>query len=178
MSLKLEVALRALEPEDIDLLYKWENDMEIWEVSNTLTPFSKHQLKKYIELAQLDIYQTKQLRLIVEGTNAVGECATIGLIDLFEFDPYHSHAGVGVMINEAYRNQGYALEALNLLVDYSFSQLGLHQVYANISITNTASIQLFKNAGFVLSGEKKQWKKTKDGFVDELFFQKINPKHF
>ena len=84
MSLMLDVALRALEPEDIDLLYKWENDMEIWEVSNTLTPFSKHQLKTYIELAQLDIYQTKQLRLIVEGTNEDGECSTVGLIDLFQ----------------------------------------------------------------------------------------------
>ena len=30
------VCLRALEPEDLELLYRWENDSELWEVGNTL----------------------------------------------------------------------------------------------------------------------------------------------
>ncbi|WP_227625579.1 hypothetical protein [Geofilum rubicundum] len=36
-----EVLLRAVEPGDVDLLYDWENRMELWPVSNTLAPFSK-----------------------------------------------------------------------------------------------------------------------------------------
>ena len=43
------IRLRALEPEDLECLYKWENDMDLWEVSDTLTPFSLFTLKKYIE---------------------------------------------------------------------------------------------------------------------------------
>ena len=50
------IRLRALEPEDLECLYQWENDMDLWEVSDTLTPFSLFTLKKYIETCHLDIY--------------------------------------------------------------------------------------------------------------------------
>ena len=43
------IRLRALEPEDVNILYKWENDTEIWKVSNTVAPFSKHMLRQFIE---------------------------------------------------------------------------------------------------------------------------------
>ena len=163
-----ELTLRALEPEDIDILYQWENNMDIWEVSNTLTPFSKYQLKKYIEQAQLDVFQTKQLRLIIElePGNTI-----VGMIDLFDFDPFHQRGGVGIIIHKDFRQKGYAREALTLFAEYCFNNLGLHQLYANISITNKASIALFEKVGFSLSGTKKQWRKTKDGFIDECLYQ-------
>nr|WP_319401493.1 GNAT family N-acetyltransferase [uncultured Carboxylicivirga sp.] len=170
---KEELVLRALEPTDVDLLYKWENDMKIWEVSNTLTPFSRHQLKLYIEQAQLDVYQTKQLRLIIElepSHNAVG------MIDLFDFDGFHQRGGIGIIIHEDYRNKGYAFDALEMFIEYCFDTLGLNQLYANISINNKASIQLFEKAGFELIGNKKAWVRTKNGFVDELMYQKLRDK--
>ncbi len=79
------IRLRALEPEDVDLLYEWENNMEICEVSNTLTPFSRYQLKRYIESSKLTLYQTKQLRLIIEADEDGGLLLS-GMIDLFDFD--------------------------------------------------------------------------------------------
>ncbi|WP_262327480.1 GNAT family N-acetyltransferase [Carboxylicivirga litoralis] len=163
-----EIALRALEPEDINLLYEWENNMKIWEVSNTLTPFSKHQLVKYIEQAQLDVFQTKQLRLIIELELSK---EVLGMIDLFDFDGFHQRGGVGIIIHENHRQKGYAFEALKLFSDYCFQQLGLNQLYANISINNKASIALFEKAGFKLAGVKKRWRKTKDGFIDECLYQ-------
>ena len=165
-----EIALRALEPEDIDVLYQWENNMDIWEVSNTLTPFSKYQLKKYIEQAQLDVFQTKQLRLIIELETSK---TIIGMIDLFDFDAFHQRGGVGIIIHKEFRQRGFAKEALSLFANYCFNNLGLHQLYANISITNTASIALFESVSFELSGTKKQWRKTKDGFIDECIYQLI-----
>ena len=36
-----QVYLRALEPTDLDFLYKLENDTSVWEVSGTLKPYSK-----------------------------------------------------------------------------------------------------------------------------------------
>ncbi len=168
-----ELALRALEPNDIDILYQWENDMNIWEVSNTLTPFSRHQLKIYIEQAQLDIYQTKQLRLIIELEESK---LPIGMIDLFDFDPFHQRAGIGIIIHSDYQQKGHASEALNLFVTYCFNTLGLKQVYANISSNNTTSIKLFEKLGFELVGVKKAWRKTKDGFIDEALYQRIDEK--
>ena len=45
------ISLRAPEPEDLDLLYLWENEPSIWHVSGTLTPFSRYILKQYLDHA-------------------------------------------------------------------------------------------------------------------------------
>ena len=89
------VALRAMEPTDLELLYRWENDSDVWTISNTRTPFSKYVLKNFIETSSQDIYTAKQLRLMIDE-NATGE--TIGIIDLFDFDPFHLRVGVGILI--------------------------------------------------------------------------------
>ncbi|NPA35338.1 MAG: GNAT family N-acetyltransferase [Chlorobi bacterium] len=167
------IRLRALEPEDVELLYSWENDMKIWEVSNTLTPFSKYQLKRYIESSKLSIYQTKQLRLIIEADDGKNHLP-VGMIDLFDFDPFHNRGGVGIIINSRFRGKGYARKALMLFVDYCFGYLKLHQLYASITEDNEASISLFKSVGFEHTGTKLQWRKSVSGYKDELFFQKIN----
>jgi len=171
--MKLEfgkVRFRALEPDDIDLLYEWENDSEIWEVSNTYEPFSKYILAKYIKESQRDIYESKQVRMIIETL----ESRAIGAIDLFDFDPFHFRAGVGILIHdEKDRKLGYANDSLQLLCAYASTHLRLHQLFANISADNAASIKLFEHNGFELSGTKKDWRRTKDGWKDELMFQKI-----
>ena len=74
------ITLRAIEPEDIELLFSWENDPEIWEVSHTLVPYSKYILALYIKNADKDIYESKQLRLMIDTS----EGKTIGAIDLFD----------------------------------------------------------------------------------------------
>ncbi len=166
------IKLRALEPTDVDLIYKWENNTSVWNVSNTITPFAKHIIKAYIDSAHLDIYQTKQLRLIIETNNNA-----IGTIDLFDFDPYNLRAGVGILIAEDKNKQkGYAKNALNLFVNYAFSIIGLHQIYCNISENNTPSLQLFKSAGFKIIGNKKDWNKTVNGYENEFILQLINTK--
>jgi diamine N-acetyltransferase len=164
------ISLRPLEPDDIELLYKWENNMEIWNVSNTRTPFSKYILAAYIKESAKDIYETKQLRLIIENPSS----KPIGALDLFDFDPYHMRAGIGILIhNEKNRNQGFASDALQCISDYAVETLGLKQLYANISAKNEISIHLFQKAGFEQTGIKKSWLKTSSGWVDEIFFQKM-----
>jgi len=165
-----KITLRPLEPGDIDLLYKWENNLDIWEISNTKTPFSRHILAQYLMEAAKDIYETKQLRLIIQNENL----EAVGAVDLFDFDPYHQRAGVGILIhNKADRNKGYASDALQALSNYALEILGLKQLYANITTDNTNSIQLFEKCGFQKSGVKKDWIKTLTGWKDEILFQKI-----
>ena len=166
-----KITLRALEPDDIETLYRWENEMTLWKASNTLAPFSKHQLKQYIQHSRLDVFQIKQLRLIIELT---ATHQIVGMIDLFDYDPFHQRGGIGIMIHADFRQQGYASEALNLFTGYLFAHLGLHQVYASISIDNDASIALFKQAGLEQTGLRKAWRRQGREFVDELFFQKMN----
>ena len=165
-----KIALRPLEPEDIDILYRWENNMELWELSNTRTPFSKYILSEYIKNSAKDIYEAKQLRLIIESW----EKLPIGAIDLFDFDPYHMRAGVGILIHDfENRRLGYASDALAALAHYSLNSLGMKQLFANVAADNKQSIKLFENAGFEKNGVKKYWLKTPSGWKDEFFFQKI-----
>lgn len=164
------IYLRALEPQDLDFLYLLENDTAVWEISGTLKPYSKKVLRLYLDNAHRDIYEVKQLRLCISTMD--DNC--IGLIDLFDFDPKHKRAGIGIIIIKPEdRNKGWGAEALEILCSYAFSVLDLHQLYANILEENKASIHLFEKLGFVQIGTKKDWIRTNSGFKNELLFQKI-----
>lgn len=166
------VYLRALEPEDLEFVYTIENNEEVWEVSNTQTPYSRFLIKQYLENAHQDIYEAKQLRLaICENTSS----KAIGLIDLFDFDPANLRAGIGIVIQDtASRGQGKGSEALRLLINYAFTKLNLHQLYANIDVSNTISVSLFTNFGFRIAGVKKEWNKRGNHYADEALYQLIH----
>ncbi|MEM9867669.1 MAG: GNAT family N-acetyltransferase [Bacteroidota bacterium] len=166
------ICLRALEPADLDFLYQLENDTSIWEISGTTKPYSKKVLNFYLENSHRDIYEVKQLRLCI--CDKTSKC--MGLIDLFDFDPKNARAGLGIVIaKQENRNQGIGAEAIALLCDYAFSTLHLHQIYANILEDNVPSINLFTKLGFETVGIKREWIRTREGFKNEIMFQKIAP---
>jgi len=168
------IYLRALESTDLDFLYQLENEESVWEVSNTATPYSKFVLKKYLENAHRDIYEVKQLRLVVCMSE---DDRPLGFIDLFDFDPKHHRVGVGIIIfSEAHRQKGYAAQALTVLSKYAFSHLGIHQMYANIAEDNEASIHLFEKMGFQRAGVKRDWIHAAGTYKNELFYQYFNEK--
>ncbi|MBD0726690.1 GNAT family N-acetyltransferase [Flavobacterium sp. L1I52] len=166
------IYLRALEPEDLEFIYAIENDENIWEVSNTQTPYSRFLIRQYLENAHQDIYEAKQLRLAICKDQ---DFPAIGLIDLFDFDPRNNRAGVGILIHsEGNRNQQIGSEALELLIRYSFGHLNLHQLYANIGVSNDASVALFTKFGFQCIGLKKDWNLINGVYQDEAVYQLIN----
>lgn len=166
-----KVYLRALEPEDLEFLFDVENTEEFWEVSATSTPYSRYVLKQYLENAHKDIYEVKQLRLVICELNAT----PLGLIDLFEFEPRHRRAAIGIIIeSKTNRNKGFGTEALKLLCDYCFTHLDLHQVYANVGADNASSRLLFEKSDFELTARKKDWNLINGSFQDELTYQLIN----
>lgn len=165
------IYLRALELADADILYEWENDMKLWHLSNTLTPFSRFTIEQYVMNAHEDLYTSKQLRLMIDLKEEPG--TSIGTIDLFEFEPSHKRAGIGILVLEQYRRKGYASEAIGLICGYADKTLGLHQVFANISSSNEESLNLFKKKGFEVTGIKKDWNLKYDHWEDEILLQKI-----
>jgi len=167
------IFLRSLEMEDLDFLYRLENDTSIWEISGTLTPYSKGVLRQYLKNVHKDIYEAKQLRMGI--CKMPGEL--VGLVDLFDFDPKNSRAGLGIIILEANdRNNGMGAEAVRLLVDYAFEILNLHQLYAHVLEDNTASMRLFEKLGFKKTGVKRDWVRSGPTFKNELLYQKISTK--
>ena len=167
-----QLRLRAPEPSDLDILYKWENDENLWEISNTIAPISKFILKEYIKKSHLDIYQVKQLRLMIDLVEEENQFP-VGSIDIFDFEPHHQRAGLGIMIDAAFQNKGIATEALILTIDYAFLTLGLRQLYCNILEENKASLHLFEQMGFEIIGLKKDWIRSAEGWKNEYMLQKL-----
>jgi diamine N-acetyltransferase len=163
------IELRAMEPEDLELLYEWENDASIWELSNTRAPYSRFVLTQYLKDASGDVFEQKQVRLIIQTE----EKRAVGAVDLYDIDLFHQRAGVGILIHKiGDRRRGYASDTLKALENYASEILGVRQLYACISENNTPSIHLFEKAGYSLTGIKKKWLNTLNGWKDEWFYQK------
>lgn len=166
------IFLRAVEPEDLEVMYCMENDPEMWEVSSFTVPYSRFILKQYIADNQNDIYADKQLRLMIvkRDTNEV-----VGTLDLSEYVPMHGRAAVGVAIKKEFRHKGYAADALSLLCHYAFDFLQLHQLYAQVNVNNEYSCKLFEGCGFIKNGTLKDWLKTAKGYADVAVYYRLNP---
>ena len=163
------IFLRALELEDINYLFSIENNEKYWSISDSQIPFSKYLLNRYLKNSDMDIYEAKQLRLVIADFQNI----TIGLIDLFDIDFKNNRAGVAIIINEKMRNKGFAKEALEMLIRYSKTHLSLHQLYCNILEDNTHSVNLFKSVEFKQVGLKKDWIKFDGKYKNELLLQLI-----
>lgn len=167
------IALRAPEPEDLSVIYKWENDTTLWNYGSTIAPFSRYILKEYIASGGGDFYQTRQLRLMIidKQTNIC-----IGMVDLFDFDPFHRRAAVGVLIDTDWQQKGIALHALNLLDAYAFRFMGIHMLYAHVPESNIASSKLFHKAGYETKGILKDWIRIADRYENVAIMQRLKHK--
>jgi diamine N-acetyltransferase len=166
-----DITLRALEPNDVELLYKWENDPETWKVSSTRGPVSKFMLASYIKSCDKDFWESRELRLIIENT----EGKPFGSVELFDFDPFHMRAGVGIIVLEkGERRKGIATAALKQLIGYALNEIGIYQLWANVAESNLSSLNLFQKLGFEMVGLKKNWLKIPGkGWEGEYLLQKI-----
>lgn len=162
--------LRAPEPEDLDCMWQFENTPSLWEVSNATGPYSRFYLKQYIETNKNDLYSDTQLRLMIEAPDK----QVAGIIDLFNFEPYHNRAEVGIVIAESFRRQGIGALALRLLLEHCFDFLGIRQLYAYIDETNEPCRLLFSNCGFEECAYLKDWMRTGKNYRDVVMVQRLN----
>ena len=159
--------LRALEPSDLELLYLWENDTEVWRVSGSCAPVSRERLQHFIEEQSYDIYATRQMRLIIESDGVA-----IGSLDIVEFDPQNSRFGIGILIYAAEnRRMGFARSAIEAIKEYGRTTLFVNQIWASVAEDNKPSIELFRSCNFEQCGLRKAWLRRAEGYVDELEFQ-------
>ena len=166
-----KIRLRAVEPEDLDRLYEWENNPRLWAIGNTRNPYSRFILKQYIADSDKDIYETKQLRLMMVSVET-GEA--VGTVDLFDFDLHHSRIALGLFVDPAFQGKGFAKASLLLVEEYVFNFLKINQLYCHISEKNTASRLMFEKEGYESNGILKNWIKTPDEFENIIVFQRFN----
>ena len=164
------IYLRALEPEDLDFLYKWENDTTLWRYGSSLAPYSRFSLRDYLADARLDIFQSRQLRLMIVSKS---ENLPIGTVDLYDFDPINCRAGVGILVDAEYRKQGIGMYTLKLIREYALKFLMMKQLYAYVPERNEPSVKLFTNSGYEKTGKLISWIKNGDNYEDVFFMQLI-----
>ena len=159
--------LRALEPSDIELLYLWENDPEVWRVGGTTAPLSLERIAQFVAEQSYDLYATRQMRLVIEA-----EGVAVGTLDIVEFDPQHLRFGIGILIYapEA-RRKGYAHAAIEAIKTYARDTLMLKQIWASVAADNEASIALFERCGFERCGIRKSWLRHPNGYTDQHEYQ-------
>ena len=159
--------LRALEPEDVEMLYIWENDVEVWRVSGTMAPLSYERLQRFVEEQSYDLYATRQMRLVVEA-----EGRAVGSVDIFDFEPQHLRCGLGVLIYaHDDRRKGYARAAIEATISYARNTLGLRQVWVQIAQDNAASIALFESLGFERCAHRRDWLRRGTQYTDVYDYQ-------
>lgn len=160
------VALRALDPEDLDILYKWESEDDAWTSSNTVAPYSRSLLWEYLKAYDGDIFKTKELRMMI---TCVGEAA--GAIDVFNLDMLNRRAEIGVYVASGFRGKGVAKNALQIVKRYAKTVLGLHQVYATVACVNAKAVDAFADVGFVANARLKAWLNVDGNLVDAWLMQ-------
>ena len=164
-----KVRLRAMEPEDLDMLYAMENDRELWDVGENNVPYSRYVLHDYVANASADIYVDRQVRMVID--DAEGD--SIGLVDLVNFNPSHRRAEVSIVVRKDKRQRGYAAAAMRLVIDYALHTLHVRQLYAVVPVNNVASAALFSSLGFVAASKLSDWLFDGKNYHDAVVMQLI-----
>lgn len=163
------LSLRALEPEDLDLLYEIENNMDLWYIGTNNVPYSRYLLYNYISSTTGDIYTDKQVRLIIELDNKT----SVGIIDLVNFDPQNRRAEVGIAVLTEYQNKGYGEASLKLVEEYAATVTHIHQLYAFIDADNIQSLKIFKKAGYTSGEMLDEWTFDGKNYHDAVIMQRF-----
>jgi len=164
------IALRALEPTDLDTLYRWENDTALWTVSDTPAPYSREALWSYLQGYTGDIYASRQLRLMIVQL-ATG--TALGTIDFINFDPLNNRAELGLLVAPEHRGQGIGRQALELLTAYAREHIGLRQLYVFIALDNEPCLALFDSFGYRRVGTLQAWVKRGTTYRDVVLLQQL-----
>ncbi len=160
------IRLHAVEPEDLDLMYIIENDMQLWQHASTTVPFSRYTLQRYIQDSTMDLYRDQQVRFAIHDENDT----TCGFLDITNFSPIHSRAEIGIVLMTEAQGRGLATEALGETWEYA-RQMHIRMLYSIVAEENTPARQLFLRAGYRQAAIIPSWLQFGDYTQDAILFQ-------
>ncbi|MGE3540907.1 MAG: GNAT family N-acetyltransferase [Candidatus Tectimicrobiota bacterium] len=164
--------LREVRPSDVtDTYYRWMNDPEVTRyLESRFTPYAREGLREYV-LGKLGDRDNVFLAIILhEGERHIGN------IKLGPIHWIHRYADIGLLIGEKdCWGQGYATEAIQLVVEYAFNTLNLHKLTAGCYALNAGSLHAFRKVGFLVEGTRLQHFYYDGSYIDEILLGLVNP---
>ena len=167
-----KVLLRAVERDDLETLWRWRNDLDLWLLMEDAPPaptsFAEYEAAYERRVAEPD---ESWVRFAIEaGGRLVGECS------MFDFDPLARSARVGILIGDPRdRGKGLGADAVNVLLAYAFLHRNLHRVELDTLATNTAALRTYRAAGFVEEGRLRDHAWVGGHHVDTVVLAVLRP---
>lgn len=164
-----KVTLRALEPEDLELLYTIENDTDVWDVSSSRINYSKYAIKQYLAGQPQEIAVAGEVRLVI--TNSDKEA--IGLIDLTNYSATNRSAEIGISLLRSERGKGYGKAAIKEIEHYARTHLNMRMLYAHTSAdSSSAGKNLFLACKYIPVATLPEWHFCNGKYEDLTIFKK------
>lgn len=150
------IFLRALESDDVERTFRWHNDPKLYAtLGGTFRYVSRRTEAEWLE----SVSRSSQDRIAL-AVCRTGDSQHIGNIYLRDIDWVSRHGEVHVFIDPKVHGQGLGRSAVEALVHYAFSTLGLVRLYLYVLHDNVAAIRLYERCGFILEGRLRHhtWK--------------------
>jgi [ribosomal protein S5]-alanine N-acetyltransferase len=103
------------------------------------------------------------------GVFLVNSDSLIGSIGLYKFEPTEKCI-LGYSLDQQHHGKGYATEAVRLIVDFAFHEVGLHRIEAGVMPRNVASAKVLEKVGFTREGLARESLKIKGVWEDHYIY--------
>jgi UDP-4-amino-4,6-dideoxy-N-acetyl-beta-L-altrosamine N-acetyltransferase len=155
------LSLRQIVPEDYALITQWNFDPEITRYFSPRPSFSEELQKQWFENLLND--KTKLKFMIIPKNKR----DAIGMVGLQNINRVHERAEIGISIGDnKWLGKGLGTDAVKTLLSFSFEELKLHQIRAEVFTENTNAIRLFIRCGFKSDGILRHYWKKEGVFRD------------
>ena len=145
------LTLRPVQPGDEAEIHEYAGDQDItmmfWLPNKTIAETAEFVKRNAAEWGSPD--QTDFEFVILLDGRIIGGCDS----DLGHSED-RSYATLGWIVNKKFRNRGFASEAANALLDYTFENLKVDKVYAQCDIRNHASFAVMGKIGMKCINDK------------------------
>jgi RimJ/RimL family protein N-acetyltransferase len=143
------VYLRSLEVTDLDRTYKWHSNADLYKyLIGTFHFIGRETEEDWLRKKQ--IYSPNEVNLAICLRE---DDQHIGNLYLRNIDWVARHAELHIFIGESNkRSMGYGQDAVSLLVEYAFKELGLLRIHLLVLAENKRAIRVYEKCGFVIEG--------------------------
>jgi RimJ/RimL family protein N-acetyltransferase len=163
-----KIRLRSGQLSDWETIYQESTDSEDIRLvqSGIELPLSPEMAKAEAEKYANFVDTSHRISFAIETLS--GELA--GGINIHSKDQKHGTFGFGIRINRSYQQQGFAEEALRIILRYAFYELRYQKCNSFCVHVNECSIRLHRKVGFIEEGRRRRSVYTNGQYYDNLLF--------